>query len=48
MAACHQLPDYLETHPDAAIWYHASDMVLSFDTDASYWAAKSVPWLTTT
>ena len=36
MAACHQLLDYLVTHPDAAIWYHASDMILAFDTDASY------------
>ena len=36
MAACHQLLDYLETHPDAAIWYHASDMILAFNTDASY------------
>ena len=36
MAACHQLLDYLATHPNAAIRYHASDMVLAFDTDASY------------
>ena len=36
MAACHQLLDYLATHPAAAIWYHASDMILAFDTDASY------------
>ena len=36
MAACHQLLDLLATHPDAAIWYHASDMILVFDTDASY------------
>ena len=36
LAACHQLLDYLATHPDAAIRYHASNMVLAFDTDASY------------
>ena len=36
MAACHQLLDYLATHPNAAIRYHASDMILAFDTDASY------------
>ena len=36
LAACHQLLDYLATHPDAAIRYHASDMILAFDTDASY------------
>ena len=36
LAASHQLLDYLETHPDAAIRYHASDMILAFDTDDSY------------
>ena len=36
MAACHQILDYLVTHPNAAICYHSSDMILSFDTDASY------------
>ena len=36
MADCHQLVYYLANHPDAAIWYHASDMILAFDTDASY------------
>ena len=36
MAACHQLLDYLATHPDAAICYHASEIILVFDTDASY------------
>ena len=36
LAASHQLLDYLATHPNAAIRYHASDMVLAFDTDASY------------
>ena len=36
MAACHQLLDYLATHPNAAIRYHTSDMILAFDTGASY------------
>ena len=36
MAACHQLLYYLATHPDTDIWYHASDMILAFETDASY------------
>ena len=36
LAASHQLLDYLATHPNAAIRYHASDMVLAFDTDPSY------------
>jgi hypothetical protein len=36
MAAAHHLLDYLATHPDAAIRYHSSDMILAFDTDASY------------
>jgi hypothetical protein len=31
-----QLLDYLATHPNAAIRYQASDMILAFDTDASY------------
>jgi hypothetical protein len=34
--AAHHLLDYLATHPNAAIRYHASDMILAFDTDASY------------
>ena len=36
MAAWHQLLDYVWTHCDAAIWYHAIDMILAFDTDAYY------------
>jgi hypothetical protein len=31
-----QLLDYLATHPDAAIRYHASDMILHIHSDASY------------
>ena len=36
MDACHQLLDYLATHPNTAIRYHASNMILAFDTYASY------------
>ena len=32
----HQILDYLATYPNAAICYHASDMILSLDTDASF------------
>ena len=31
-----QLMDYLATHPDATIRYHASDMILQIHSDASY------------
>jgi hypothetical protein len=31
-----QLLDYLATHPDATIRYHASDMILYIHSDASY------------
>jgi hypothetical protein len=34
-AATNQLFDYLATHPDAAIRYHASDMILHIHSDAS-------------
>jgi hypothetical protein len=34
-AATNQLLDYLSTHPDAAIRYHASDMILNIHSDAS-------------
>jgi len=34
--ACHQLLDYVATHPDAGIRYHACDMILAVHTDASY------------
>ena len=36
MAACHQLLDYLATHPNTKIRYHTSDMILDFDTGATY------------
>jgi hypothetical protein len=35
-AATNQLLDYLDTHPDATIRYHASDMILHIHSDASY------------
>jgi hypothetical protein len=35
-ATTNQLLDYLATHPDAAIRYHASDMILHIHSDASY------------
>jgi hypothetical protein len=35
-ADANQLLDYLATHPDATIRYHASDMILHIHSDASY------------
>jgi hypothetical protein len=35
-AAADQLLDYLATHPDAVIRFHASDMILHIHSDASY------------
>jgi hypothetical protein len=35
-AATNQLLDYLATHPDDTIRYHASDMILHIHSDASY------------
>jgi hypothetical protein len=35
-AVTNQLVYYLATHPDAAIRYHASDMILHIHSDASY------------
>jgi hypothetical protein len=35
-AATNQLLDYLATHPDATIRYHASDMILYIHSNASY------------
>jgi hypothetical protein len=35
-AAKNQLLDYLETHPDATIRYHAFNMILHIHSDASY------------
>jgi len=34
--ACHQLLDYVATHLNAGIRYHACDMILAVHTDASY------------
>jgi hypothetical protein len=33
---CHQLLDYVATHPNAGIWYKACNMVLAVHTDVSY------------
>jgi hypothetical protein len=35
-AATNQLLDYLATHPDATIRYHASEMILHIHSDTSY------------
>jgi hypothetical protein len=35
-AATNLMLDYLATHPDAAIRYHASNMILQIHSDASY------------
>jgi hypothetical protein len=35
-AATNQMLDYLATHPEAAIMYHASDMILHIHSNASY------------
>jgi hypothetical protein len=35
-ATTNQILDYLATHPDATIRYHASDMILHINSDASY------------
>jgi hypothetical protein len=34
-----QFLDYIWTHPDAVIWYRASDMILNVHSDASYLSA---------
>ena len=36
LLACHQLLDYVATHPSATIHFLASDMVLAVHLDASY------------
>jgi hypothetical protein len=33
--------DYLATHPDATIRYHASDMILNIHSDASYLSVQT-------
>jgi hypothetical protein len=34
--ACHQLLDYVATHPNGGIRYLANDMILAVHTNASY------------
>jgi hypothetical protein len=41
-AATNQLLDYLATHPDATIRYHASDIILHIHSDASYLSVSNV------
>jgi hypothetical protein len=41
-AATNQMLDYLATHPDAAIGYHASDMILHIHSDASCLSVSNV------
>jgi hypothetical protein len=41
-AATNQLLDYLATHPDDAIRYHASDMILHIHSDASYLSVSNI------
>jgi hypothetical protein len=36
MAKTKQLLDYLATHPDATVCFHASDMILNIHSDALY------------
>jgi hypothetical protein len=36
MTKTKQLLDYLATHPDATVWFHASNMILNINSDASY------------
>jgi hypothetical protein len=42
-AATNQLLDFLATHPDATILYHASDMILHTHSDASYLSVSNAP-----
>ncbi len=39
MKCVNQFLDYMWTHPDAIIWYRASDMILNVHSDASYLSA---------
>ena len=41
MQRCKQLLDYLATHPDATVRFHASDMILNIHSDASYLSEKN-------
>jgi hypothetical protein len=38
MKKCKQLLDYLATHPDATVRFHASNMILNVHSDAHSWA----------
>jgi hypothetical protein len=41
MAKAKQLLDYLATHPNATVWFRASNMVLNIHSDASYLSEKN-------
>eukprot|EP00957_Ditylum_brightwellii_P159893 12170741-Ditylum_brightwellii.AAC.1 len=41
MNACHQLLDYVTTHPNATIQYLASNMILVVHSDASYLSERN-------
>ncbi len=36
MQKCKQLLDYLATHSNATLWFHASDIILNIHSNASY------------
>jgi hypothetical protein len=41
MHKCKQLLDYLATHPDATVRFHASDMILNIHSDTSYLSKRN-------
>jgi hypothetical protein len=41
MTKTKQLLDYLKTHPDATVHFHALDMILNIHLDASYLLAAN-------
>jgi hypothetical protein len=41
-ADTNKLLDYLATHPDATIRYHAADMILHIHSDASYLSVSNL------
>ncbi len=42
--ACHQLLDYVPTHPNAAVHFLASDMILTVHSDAFYMVSQMAPY----
>ena len=41
MQKCKQLLDYLASHPNATVHFHASDMIMNIHSDASYLSEKN-------